>query len=294
VRHAILGAGGVGGLMGACLAHGGFPVTIVLRPESVAGHPSNLHLQSPFGEFRERVEKATSVPPTDVLWVAVKATQLDQALSAIRDPDSVGSIVPLLNGIEHVDLLRSKYGSRRVVPASIGVESERVGPGEIVQRSPFAQLSVSSSGRKPLESTLSFLQTIGFTCRFADDEATLLWSKLVFLAPFALVTTANSMSKGEILADARTVRQAQECIREVCEVAQAEGATVNPTQVISFFTGLPEKSRSSMQKDVDHGRPPEVDAIGGVVIRAAARHGIDVPVTRALMAGVLRRAVQSF
>ena len=88
-----------------------------------------------------------------------------------------------------------------MIAATIAVETERVAPGHIVHRSPFARLNVSSAGRTLLGGTLDQLQKMGFECRFIDDEPTLMWSKLVFLAPFALTTTAADKTSGEILAD---------------------------------------------------------------------------------------------
>ena len=66
MRHAILGAGGVGGLIGACLAHSGGSVTLVVRREAFADYPKQLHLESPFGNFVVEVAVATEVPPVDV------------------------------------------------------------------------------------------------------------------------------------------------------------------------------------------------------------------------------------
>src|ERR1039458_7264597 len=131
MRHAILGAGGVGGLIGACLAHSGASVTLVVRRETLAQYPKQLNLESPFGKFSVDVAVAAEVPAVDVLWLTVKATQLDLALAALKNPESVRAIVPLLNGIDHVALLRGKYGAGRVIPATIAGETERVSSGQI-------------------------------------------------------------------------------------------------------------------------------------------------------------------
>ncbi len=81
MRHAILGAGGVGGLIAAALAKSGDSVTVVLRPEALDDYPAELSLESPFGSFRVPVERARDVTqPFDVLWIAVKATHLEAAL----------------------------------------------------------------------------------------------------------------------------------------------------------------------------------------------------------------------
>ena len=290
LRHAILGAGGIGGLIGACLAHSGDSITLVVRREALANYPKTLQLESPFGNFAVNVAVAAEVPPVDALWITVKATQLEAALGALKAPDGVRSIVPLLNGIDHVALLRSRYGSERVIPATIAVESERVSPGHIVQRSPFVRLNVSSAGRGLLAGAVDRLQRIGFECRFIDDEPTLMWGKLVFLAAFALSTTAADKTTGEILADPEWRKLGLGCLREACAVAVAEGAKVDAEAVIAGVMKMPGNMRSSMQKDVAQHKTPELDAIAGPILRGARRHGIEVPATQKLVAAVEKRA----
>ena len=292
LHHAILGAGGVGGLMGACLAHSGDSVTMVVRPETIQSYPRKLRLESSFGNFTVDVGVSAEVPAVDVLWITVKATQLDNALGALKNPDAVRAIVPLLNGIDHLAVLRARYGAERVIPATIAVETERVSRGHIVHRSPFARLNVLSSGRPLLASTLDHLQQMGFICRFLDDEPTLMWGKLVFLAPFALSTTAADKTVGEILADPKWRGLGEACVREACAVAAAEGAKVDAEAILAGVKAMPANMRSSMQKDVERHNPPELDAIAGPILRGAIRHGIDVPVTKKLVAAVEQRNQQ--
>jgi 2-dehydropantoate 2-reductase len=286
MRHAILGAGGVGGLIGACLAHLGDSVTLVVRREALDQYPRQLHLESAFGNFDVNVALAAEVPAVDVLWITVKAMQLEPALTALKNPDAVRAIVPLLNGIDHVARLRARYGSGRVIPATIAVETERVSPGHIVHRSPFARLNVSSAGRSLLGAMIDRLQRIGFACRFIDDEPTLMWSKLVFLAPFALTTTAADKTVGEIVSDPPWWHQMETCFREACAVANAESARIDPETVLAAMKGVPANMRSSMQKDVAQHKTPELDAIAGPILRGARRHGIEVPATKKLVAAV--------
>ena len=289
MKHAILGAGGVGGLIGASLGHSGESVTLVVRSDALGKYPNQLHLVSPFGKFDAQVTVASEIPPADVLWITVKATQLEPALASLRNGRQVRAIVPLLNGVDHISLLRSRYGADRVIPATISVESERVSPGHIVHRSPFAKLNVASSGRALLQGTIDQLQKIGFACQFIDDEQTLMWSKLVFLAPLALATSASGKTIGELRADSSLQQQLETCVREACSVAAAESAKVDAGAVITMIRGLPEPMRSSMQKDVEQGRPPELDAIGGPILRGAERHHLEVPVTRKLVETVERK-----
>jgi len=290
LRHAILGAGGVGGLIGACLGHAGDSVTLIVRREALAQYPKQLHLESPFGNFTVNVWVAAEVPPVDVLWITVKATQLEPALAALKNADGVRAIVPLLNGIDHISLLRARYGSERVIPATIAVETERVSPGHIVHRSPFARLNFLSAGRALLGGTIDQLQQIGFACRFVDDEPTLMWGKLVFLAPFALTTTASDKTTGEIFADPTWGPLGLACLREACAVAVAEGAKIDADAVIAGVMKMPGNMRSSMQKDVEQHKTPELEAIAGPILRGARQHGIDVPATKKLVAAVEQRA----
>jgi 2-dehydropantoate 2-reductase len=289
LRHAILGAGGVGGLIGACLAHSGAAVTLVVRPESLAQYPEQLRLESPFGNFSVPVSRATEVPPADVLWITVKATQLDLALAALTRPESVSAIVPLLNGIDHIHLLRSRYGADKVIAATIGVESERVAPGHIIHRSSFARLNVSSAGHALLAGTLDQLRHLGFECRFLDDEPTMMWNKLAFIAAFALTTTASGKGTGEVLADPKWRDMAFSVIREAAAVAATKGAHLDADAIISGAMKMPGNMRSSMQKDVAQGKTPELDAIAGPILRGADGHGIEIPATMALVAAVEQR-----
>ena len=227
-----------------------------------------------------------------MLWVTVKATQLEPALASFKNPDSVRAMVPLLNGIDHVALLRARYGAELVVPATIAGETERVGAGHIVHRSPFARLHVAGIGRDLLGSTIDQLAKLGFTCQFIDDEPTLMWGKLVFLAPFALCTTAADKTVGEILSDPHWRSLGEACVREACAVGVAEGAKVSTEMVLSGVAAMPANMRSSMQKDVERHNPPELDAIAGPILRGGELHGVPVPATRKLVAAVEQRAAQ--
>jgi len=290
MKHAILGAGAVGGLVGAALADEGEDVTLLVRPESKTPHPGTLNLKTPSDTFETAVRLETKLADdTDVLWIAVKAYQLIGALRSVPSESKIGTIIPLLNGIDHVDLLRARFGHDPVVPATIAVESERIAPGQIVQRSPFARLALSMTGQQRLASVADRLRHGGFTCEFHADEKTMLWSKLAFLGPFALTGTASDKDKQGIFADAAWRARLESAVGEVCTVAAADGAAVDREKIIATLASLPATMRSSMQKDVSAGRVPELDAVGGTIVRAGQRYGLDVPVTRELVARIQER-----
>ena len=149
-RFAVLGPGGVGGLLAALLARGGASVTCLAGPSTTqAIATSGIRVESArFGDFVAPVTAAERLSePVDVCLVTVKATQLVGALDRLP-PDVVGSalIVPLLNGVEHVELLRQHYPDATVVAATIRVESSRTAPGVIRHDSPFVNVELAVDG----------------------------------------------------------------------------------------------------------------------------------------------------
>ena len=226
MEHAVLGAGAIGGLVGTAVASLGEGVTVLVRPERLPGYPANLSVERPSGAITALAKVAATLPnPVDVLWIATKTYQLRTALQAVQSLPRC--IVPLLNGVDHVEVLRAHFGRDRVLPATIAVEAERIAPGRFVQRSPFVNLNLPASGERVLGAIVARLRDLEFTCRFIQNEQTLLWSKLCFLGPFALVTSASGMNKGEIYADAQWKRKLMSAMAEACAVAKASGAEVD-------------------------------------------------------------------
>ncbi|MGD0792382.1 MAG: ketopantoate reductase family protein [Terriglobales bacterium] len=285
MKHAILGAGAIGGLVGTALASLGEDVTVVVRPEKLSSFSRSLVLERPSGALTAPAKAAaTLTEPVDVLWIATKTYQLESALEVVQLLP--GCVVPLLNGVDHIAVLAARFGRERVVPATIAVEAERIGPGRFVQRSPFVRFNLAASGERLLGAIVAQLGDLGFTCQFIRNEQTLLWSKLCFLAPLALVTSASGTNVGEILADAAWKQKLSSALSEACTVAKASGAEVDARQIQAVFDGVPPGMRSSMQKDLAAGRQLELDAIGGPIVRGGERYGIDVSTTVELMAAI--------
>jgi 2-dehydropantoate 2-reductase len=222
----------------------------------------------------------------DVVWITVKATALEAALRAVppeKLDDSV--VVPLLNGVIHVEQLRERYGAERVLPGTIRVEAEQIGPGRVRHLSAFADVQVAPrlATQARAEALCEELRGAGLGCEVRDDEVTMLWSKLCFLAPFALATTAAGGPVGVVRSDPDWWTRLEGCVKEACAVALAEGAKVAPEPILATLKEAPDGFRSSMQKDVAAGRPPELEAIAGPILRGGTEHGIDVSATRALV-----------
>jgi 2-dehydropantoate 2-reductase len=291
MEHAVLGAGAIGGLVGTAVASLGEGVSVIVLPERLPGYPALLSVERPSGAITAPAKvAATLTNPVNVLWIATKTYQLKTALPAVQSLPRY--VVPLLNGVDHIEVLRAHFGRDRVVPATIAVEAERIAPGRFVQRSPFVNLKLSAVGEQALGAIVARLRDLEFTCRFIENEQTLLWSKLCFLGPYALVTSASGMNKGEIYADEEWKRKLISAMAEACAVAKASGAEVDPAQIQTIYDGLPSGIRSSMQKDLASRRQLELDAIGGPIMRGGERYGIDVSTTAALTAVIRAKATE--
>jgi 2-dehydropantoate 2-reductase len=282
VRHAILGVGGIGGLIGGALARAGADVVLIMRPRTLADYGGRLAVESvALGDFEVEVPAVAQLDRTvDVLWVTPKAPALEPAL-ALAPPGQVGEavVIPFLNGVDHVALLRERYAN--VVAGAIRVESERAATAHIRQLSPFLLVDLSGA-----EDVAAELQAAGLDTRVRPDEVSLLWDKLAVLAPFALATTALDRPLGAVRGDARF----QGCREEVLAVARAAGASIDEDGLRAMLEAAPAETRSSVQKDVAAGRPPELDAIAGPILRGGSRHGIPVPFTEELAGLVAARA----
>jgi len=291
MEHAVLGAGAVGGLLGTALASLGEDVTVLVRPERLRGYPANLSVERPSGAITAPVKVAPTLPSSvDLLWIATKTYQLETALQAVQS--SPRCIVPLLNGVDHVEVLRAHFGRDRVLPATIAVEAEKIAPGRFAQRSPFVNLNLAAGGEQILGELVTRLGDLEFTCRFIQNEQTLLWSKLCFLGPFALVTSASGMNKGEIYAAVEWKRKLIAAMAEACAVAKASGAEGDAAQIQAIYDGLPSGIRSSMQKDLASRRQLELDAIGGPIVRGGERYGIEVSTAASLIAVIRAKAAE--
>lgn len=286
MKHAVLGVGAIGGLMGTALASLGEDVTLILRPAKLTGYPETLVLERPSSGALTAKAKLVDqlVEPVDVLWIATKTYQLEAALAAVQAAPPPKMIVPLLNGVDHVAVLRQRFAAERVVPATIAVEAVQLAPGRFAHRSPV-RLNVAAAGEPVLGDIVRGLEGLGFLCRFAN-EPTLMWGKLCFLAPFALVTSASGKDKGEIFSDPAWKAKLDSAIAEACQVARASGAEVATANIQAILDTFPATARSSMAKDLAAGRQLELDGIAGPILRGSERYRIAVPVTRELVAGI--------
>src|SRR4051794_30484543 len=291
---AILGPGGVGGFLAAALVRAGADVTLIAREQTAAVlERDGLRVRSVrLGDFDVPVRALPSLDgPVDALLVATKAVGLDEALERVAGLEP-RIVLPLLNGLDHLEVLRSHYGSRAVA-GSIRIESTRTRTGEIAQTSPFLRIDMASADpamAPPLAELAALLEAARVPARVMDSEAQAMWEKLVRLNAIACATSAWDLPLGAIREDPGKRAALEACVREGAAVARAEGADVDPSDTMAELDDAHAGLRTSMQRDIAARRAPELDAIAGSVLRAAARHGLACPEIERLAAMAARRA----
>jgi 2-dehydropantoate 2-reductase len=345
---AVLGPGGVGGLVAAALSRAGARVTVIARDSTAATIAERgVRVQSVLlGDFAAHPHALASLKePVDVLIVATKAAGLSEALDRVEGVPRL--VLPLLNGLDHIAVLRRRFGDVPVVAGTIRVEADRPEPGVVVHTSQFLRIDMASNhaqAREPMERLAGTLGDAGIPARVHpltqpatppaerageavnpstqpatppaersevavnsptqpatppaeraevavhDWEAQVMWSKLVRLNALACTTSAYDLLLGEIRSTPELRDDLVGAIEEGCKVAQAEGASIPSGDPLGELTAAHATLGSSMQRDIAAGRPPELDAIPGAVLRAAARHNIACPVVSRLVAVIAQRS----
>jgi 2-dehydropantoate 2-reductase len=325
----VLGPGGVGGLVAAALARANEEVAIVARDTTAATiSERGVRVRSVLlGDFTAHPRALARLEePVDALIVATKAAGLREALERIEVQPKL--VLPLLNGLDHIAVLRERFGEEAVVAGTIRVEADRPEPGVVVHTSQFLRIDMASKyphARAPMERLAEMLAEAGVPARVHpltqpaipsaevrevanasktqpaipsaqwageavhDWEAQVMWSKLVRLNALACTTSAYNLLLGEIRSTPELRDDLVGAIEEGCAVANAEGASIPTGDPLGELTAAHATLGSSMQRDIAAGRPPELDAIPGAVLRAAARHDIACPVVSRLVAVIAQR-----
>jgi 2-dehydropantoate 2-reductase len=272
VTTAILGPGAVGASLAVRLGLGGDRVICVARPGTAAAiRDDGLTLVYEGEELRARPEAVDRLDePVELMLVAVKAPGLVHALARVlAEPELV---LPLLNGLEHMAVLRERF--RSVTAATIGrLEAFREGATRVVQHK--AALVTVAGDDLP-----EALVRAGVETRLGGSEADVLWEKLARQAPLALLTSVTGKPTGEVRSDP-LLRTA---VEEACAVAVADGAHTTLAEQWSIIESLPPELTTSTARDVAAGRPSELDAIAGGVVRAGRRLRVPTPTFEELLA----------
>ena len=291
---AILGPGGVGAFLAAALSHSGEDVVVVAREQTAERiEREGIEVESVrLGSFTAKPRAVAALrDPVGALIVATKAGGLASALERIENEPRL--VVPLLNGLDHLAVLRERFGATRVAAATIRIESTSPRPGLVRQTSPFLRIDLASAQpllHPELEQFAATLERAGIPARIEDSEAHVMWSKLARLVALACTTSASDRPIGFIRSDPEWRNMLESAVAEAVAVANACGADLDPTGPLAELDEAHPELRSSMQRDIAAGREPELDAVAGAVLRAGRRVGVECPTIAELSRAVANRA----
>jgi len=279
---AVLGPGAVGGALAVRLANAGVTVVCVAHPEA-AGLVAlaGLVLESPEGTLSARVQVVERlVKPVDLLLVTVKAPALDDAVERI-DASAVehGVVLPLLNGIEHMDVLRGRFDGRVAAGTISHFQAYRAGRVQIIEATPSPLITMASeslSGSE-VERAADLLRRARVDVRVGQSEKRVLWHKLARIAPLAAVTSVSGRPLGVLRKDPEWRQKLDDGIVEACAVAEADGVSLRPSAQWAIIEEMADETTTSAARDVIAGRTSELDAIVGAVLRIGERHDVPCP-----------------
>ncbi len=290
MRIAIFGTGGVGGYFGGRLAQTGADVAFIARGEHLQTmRQHGLKIDSIKGDFVVHPIQATDDPeeigPVDVILTAVKTWQVSEAVQAMRP--MVGAetfVVPLLNGVEAPTQLAEDLGPEHVVGGLCGIISFIAGPGHIrhVGADPFIHFGeLDNHASERVESLRrAFAQTTGVTAKIPPDIQVAMWRKFLLIASWSGIGSITRAPLGTFLGLPRTRQMLQEVMQEVFSVAHARDIAL-PKDVIgktlALLDSLPPSGTASMQRDILEGRPSELEAQNGAVVRLGQAVGVATP-----------------
>lgn len=287
MKVAVLGPGAVGGVLTVGFLQAGVDVVCVARPDTAAAIRSEgLFLRQGESGLVVRPQVATDLrEPVELLLVTVKAPSLADALDRVEA--SPRFVVPLLNGIEHLETLRRRLPDADVVGASIGrIEAWLERPGFVVQPTPSVVMTVASGA--PVE----LLRRSGVEVRENGTAEEVLWEKLARQAPTAAATSITQRPIGELRRDPEWRQNLRQAIEEACAVAAADGVSLSAEAEWEIIEAMPPLLTSSTARDTAAGVPSELDAITGAAVRAGQRLGVETPTLTLMFEEACRAALR--
>lgn len=295
-RIVVAGLGGVGGFLGAALASVYSNVTFFARGARKDHLKANgLTLKSEFIGDRHVTpalvtDQISEIDTADFLIISVKNYSLEQIclqLAPIVDEHTV--IVPVLNGIDPADRTRNTLKKGIVVDSLIYIISGSEPDYTIVQKGDYATLRIGTrsedlSVRNAVQAVHELFAPTGVTCIIEDDIEAAIWKKYIFNCAFNIMTAAYSANVGDLRASSEHVDDMRHLMDEACLVARKKQVNIPDDYAedrIHFFMNLQSPTgTSSMRRDVDAGRPCELETFSGYLLQEAAKFNMDLPQTR--------------
>jgi 2-dehydropantoate 2-reductase len=289
MRSLIVGAGALGGYFGGCLVRAGRDVTFMVRPRRAEQLARiGLTIISPQGDFTvaARTVLAGDIHETfDLVLVGVKSYSLDQAMdefAAAVGPNTM--ILPILNGLGHMDRLTARFGSGRVLGGMSNISAGLDADGRVVQFLPNHDLTFGEIGGGISDRTRNleaFLKGADINGRASELIMQDMWEKFVQLSTVAGITCLMRASIGTILAVSGGQQIIFRLFGECCAIATAAGFTPRPAFIefdTTLFTNVNSPLKASMLRDIERGSTTEGAHILGDMVNRARALGIETPI----------------
>lgn len=298
MRTIVFGTGGVGGYFGGLLARDGQEVGFVARGahlEALKLH--GLRVRSVHGDFDVPVrasEDPAELGPADLVLFCVKSYDTEPASEALRSalgPET--AVISLQNGVDNEEKVSAVLGPGHVMGGVAYIESTIAEPGVIAQMSPIARIAfgeLNGQRSERAERILEAFRSAKVDALLADDILVALWSKYLYIAPVAGLTTLTGQSIGPVMQCPETAAVFRAAAEEVAAVGRASGVVIPDDavdKVCKAAASAPATMKSSMQRDMERGRPIEVEALNGTAVHLGARLGVPTP-TNACIYGCLK------
>jgi 2-dehydropantoate 2-reductase len=293
MRILVVGAGAVGGYFGGRLAQAGRDVTFLVRPKRAEQiQAQGLRILSPrYGDFAVRPKAITAAQiasPYDVIFLSVKSYHLAGAIDDFAPavgPRTV--IIPVLNGMNHIDVLTERFGKDAVLGGVCYVATEMDSQGRIIQLADFQSFDYGElHGKKTsrIEAVHRVFQGAGFDTAISGDILRDMWQKWVFLASLGAITCLLRGNIGEIAAIPGGADLSLSALRECAAIAAACGYPLSEAFLAaksSQLTAPASSLTSSMYRDLKEQALVEVDSILGDLIERGRKHGVSAPIVQA-------------
>ncbi len=290
MRICVFGVGGVGGYFGGRLAAAGNSVAFIARRATLETlRTDGLRVESPLGDIRlptvEATDKPAEVGEVDAVILGVKAWQVPDVAEAVLPMIGESTaILPLQNGVEAVEQVASIHGARPVLGGMCRIVSFVVEPGWIRHQGvvPFVGFGeLDNRPSKRVARLAAAFSDAGVDAKVSPDIQSLIWQKLLFIAPVSGVGALTRVPVGELRSSSEGYHLLLEAMHEVEALALARGVALTDDAIdktLAFVDGLPGDVTSSMQRDIMEGRPSELEALNGAVVRLGREAGVPTPV----------------
>lgn len=298
VNIVILGAGAIGGYIGARLMEAGVPVSFLVRERRARQlREKGLKLFSHHGDYTAEdinvYTEADEIPACDVVVLAVKSYHVEGTLPQLRQlvNGKGAKVLPFLNGMEHLRLLAEDLGEANVIGGLAHIMATLDENGYVRQTGELHDFMFGAL--HPTQNDIcrrleQDLQTARLDANYNQHILRALWQKYVFITAFSGVTTASRLPIGSIRKVPETLKLYQEVAREMKHLAEASAGIELNERLVEALTAqieaLPEEGTSSMHQDFRKGMPIEVESLHGGALRMAEKQDLQLPAIQTLYA----------